>query len=211
MRTMASTYMHWAKTRTPVRYNLASSEVPHFAMERWAIDPPTLEMDGASTYRDPPLRAAIAAKIGVMPDRIVMADGTSMANMLAMAALIAPGDAVAIESPAYEPLVAVARFLGAEVKRFARPAPDFPIDPATIPAGCKLIVLTNLHNPTGALADATTLRALHSVAERDDAHVLVDEVYLDSAVPDQTSAALLGDRFVCTSSLTKCYGLSGLR
>ena len=211
MRTTTSTYMHWAKTRAPVRYNLASSEVPHFAMERWALDPRALEMDGASTYRDPPLRAAIAAKIGVTPDRIVMADGTSMANMLAMAALIAPGDPVAIESPAYEPLVAVASYLGAEVKRFTRAAPDFAIDAATIPAGCRLIVLTNLHNPTGVLTDTPTLRALHAIAERDDAHILIDEVYLDSAIPAQPSAALLGDRFVCTSSLTKCYGLSGLR
>jgi len=41
---------------------------------------------------------------------------------------------------------------------------------------------------------------------------LVDEVYLDS-VFDNTpkSAALLGDRFIVTSSLTKVYGLSGLR
>ncbi len=211
MRAMASAYMHWAKTRAPVRYNLASSEVPHFAMERWAIDPRALEMDGASTHRDPPLRAAIAAKVGVTPDRIVMADGTSMANMLAMAALIAPGDAVAIESPAYEPLVAVARFLGAEVRRFTRAAPDFAVDPATVPAGCRLIVLTNLHNPTGALTNAATLRALHAIAEGDDSYVLVDEVYLDSAIAAQPSAALLGERFVCTSSLTKCYGLSGLR
>jgi hypothetical protein len=40
---------------------------------------------------------------------------------------------------------------------------------------------------------------------------LIDEVYLDSAIPAQATAALLGERFVCTSSLTKCYGLSGLR
>ena len=43
------------------------------------------------------------------------------------------------------------------------------------------------------------------------AHMLIDEVYLDSALPAQATAALLGERFVCTSSLTKCYGLSGLR
>ena len=45
-----------------------------------------------------------------------MADGTSMANMLAMAGLIAPGDEVLVEHPVYEPLVAAARFLGAEVR-----------------------------------------------------------------------------------------------
>jgi aspartate/methionine/tyrosine aminotransferase len=203
--------MYWAKTRTPVRYNLGSSEAPHFRMDRWEIDVADLELDGMSTYRYPPLREAIAAKEGVTPDRVVMADGTSMANMLAMAALIAPGDKVAIEHPAYEPMAAVARHLGADVGRFARQGPAFDIDPDKIPAGCKLIVLTNLHNPTGNLADAATLGAIHALAGRDGGHVLIDEVYLDAALPAQSTAALLGERFVCTSSLTKCYGLSGLR
>jgi aspartate/methionine/tyrosine aminotransferase len=207
-RVFQSEYMHWAKTRAPVTYNLASSEVPHFHMDRWAIDPAGLELDGASYHRYPPLRAAIAAKCGVTAAQVVMADGTSMANMLAMSALIAPGDKVAIERPAYEPMVAAAAFLGADIRRFERRAPDFALDPEAIPRRCRLIVLTNLHNPTGNLADAPTLRA---VAERAEGHVLIDEVYLDSALPDQTSAALLDERFVCTSSLTKCYGLSGLR
>lgn len=211
MRAMQSEYMHWAKTRTPVRYNLGSSEVPHFHMGRWPIHAADLELDGMSYHRYGPLREAIGGKCGVDSDRVVMADGTSMANMLAMAALISPGDKVAIEDPAYEPMVATARFLGADVHRFARLAPAFDLDPDAIPAGCALIVLTNLHNPTGNLADGATLEAIHGQAERDGGHVLIDEVYLDAALPSQRSAALLGDRFVCTSSLTKCYGLSGLR
>jgi aspartate/methionine/tyrosine aminotransferase len=208
---MQSDYMHWAKTRAPVRYNLGSSEVPHFRMDGWEIEITDLELDGMSYYRYPPLRESIAAKCGVRPEQVVMADGTSMANMLAMAALIAPGDRVAIEHPAYEPLVSAAGHLGAEVIRFARAAPAFDLDPDAIPPGCRLIVLTNLHNPTGNLADAAALGAVHALAERHDGHVLIDEVYLDSALPAQSTAALLGERFVCTSSLTKCYGLSGLR
>ena len=211
MRAMQSEYMHWAKTRAPVRYNLGSSEVPHVRMDRWAIDPAELELDGKSYHRYPPLRAAIAAKCGVTADQVVMADGASMANMLAMAALIAPGDRVAIEHPAYEPMVAAAAFLGAEPVRFHRRAPGFGLDPGTIPAGCRLIVLTNLHNPTGNLADEAALDAVHALAERNGAYVLIDEVYLDSALPAQRTAALRGERWVCTSSLTKCYGLSGLR
>jgi len=211
MRAMQSEYMHWAKTRTPVRYPLSSSEVPHFRMDRWEIDPAGLELDGMSYHRYPPLRAAIAARSGVAPERVVMADGTSMANMLAMAALIAPADRVAIEDPVYEPMAAAASHCGAELVRFTRPAPHFALDPDSVPDGCKLIVLTNLHNPTGNLADAVTLRALHERAERRGAYILIDEVYLEAALPPQSTAALLGDRFVCTSSLTKCYGLSGLR
>ena len=209
-RVLQSDYMYWAKNQRPATYHLGSSEVPHFHMDRWAIEPAALELDGASRYRDPPLREAIARKTGVTPDRVVMADGTSMANMLAMAGLIAPGDEVLIEHPVYEPLVAAARFLGAEVRHFTRQGPDFALDPDAVKAALTprttLIVLTNLHNPTGNLADTETLRAIGALGPR----VLVDEVYLDAA-PGQRTAALLGDAFVCTSSLTKVYGLSGLR
>ena len=208
-RVVQSEYMYWAKNQRPVTYNLGSSEVPHFQMSRWAIDPAALELDGASRYRDPPLRAAIARKSGVAPDRVVMADGASMANMLAMAGLIAPGDEVLVEHPVYEPLVAAARFLGAEVRHFTRAGPTFALDPAAVKAALTerttLIVLTNLHNPTGNLADPETLKAIGALGPR----ILIDEVYLDAA--GQPSAALLGDAFVCTSSLTKVYGLSGLR
>jgi aspartate/methionine/tyrosine aminotransferase len=210
MRTRQSDYMHWAKTQTPARYNLASSEVPHFPLDRFPIDIADLDLTGASHYRYPPLREAIARKCGVGAERVVMADGTSMANMLAMAALIDPGDEVLIELPAYEPMVAAARFLGAEVKRFLRQGPEFRIDPEAVARAAgprtKLIVLTNLHNPSGNLAGPEVLGPLAEIAP----HVLIDEVYLDAA-PGQRSAALLGDAFITTSSLTKVYGLSGLR
>ncbi len=205
-----SEYMYWAKNQAPVRYNLGSSEVPHFRMGDWDIDPAALELDGASRYRYPPLRKAIARKAGVAPDMVTMADGTSMANMLALAGLVAPGDAVLVEHPVYEPLVAAARFLGAEVRHFRRQGPDFALDAAAVASELtertSLIILTNLHNPTGNLADTETLQAIGALGPR----VLIDEVYLDAA-PGQASAALLGDAFICTASLTKVYGLSGLR
>ncbi len=209
-RILQSEYMFWAKNQTPVTYALGSSEVPHFHMSDWAIDPAELELDGASRYRDPPLREAIARKAGVTPDMVTMADGTSMANMLALAALIAPGDEVLIEHPVYEPLVAAARFLGAEIRHFRRQGPDFALDldvvKAEVTARTTLIILTNLHNPTGNLADTETLQAIGALGPL----VLIDEVYLDAA-PGERTAALLGDAFICTASLTKVYGLSGLR
>jgi len=215
MRAMQSEYMYWAKTQQPVTYALGSSEVPHFHLDRFPIDIAGLELDGASRYRHPPLREAIARKHGVTPDRVVMADGTSMANMLALSALLAPGDEVVAETPAYEPMVAAASHKGAAIRSFARVAPDFAIDPAAVEAAVtertRVILLTNLHNPTGNLADEAVLRRVSEIAERAGAFVLIDEVYLDAALPAQRSAAHLGDRFVVTSSLTKCYGLSGLR
>ena len=210
-RVMQSEYMYWAKTQPDVRYNLGSSEVPHFRLDRFDIDIAELELDGASRYRDPELREAIAAKEGVAPERVVMANGTSMANMLALAALVEPGDEVLVEQPTYEPMLATARFCGAETRRFARrPEQGFTLDPdevaRQVTPRTALILIANLHNPSGDHADEETLRRIGELGPR----VLIDEVYLD-AVPGARSAAHLGDRFVCTSSLTKVYGLSGLR
>ena len=108
---MQSEYMHWAKNQPPVRYDLGfergrrisgSTGLPFTIAD--------LEIDGASHHRYPPLRQAIGKRYGVPPERVVTADGTSMANMLAMAALIEPGDEVLIERPTYEPMLAAARF-----------------------------------------------------------------------------------------------------
>lgn len=216
-RAMQSTYMHWAKNQAPVRYHLASSEVPHFALDRLPLGVADLALDGASRHRYAPLREAIAARQGVAPDQVVIANGTSMANFLATATLIAPGDEVLVETPAYEPMVAAASFLGGKISEFARaPADGFRLDPAAVAAAMtprtRLIVVTNLHNPTSAFADNATLTEIGRLAARAGARVLVDEVYLDAAFAEAPrTAARLGESFVATSSLTKVYGLSGIR
>lgn len=216
MRSMQSDYMHWAKFKRPVRYALSTSEVPHFRMDQlpWTIA--DLDLDGASHPRYAPLRERIASRYEVPVDQVVAADGTSMANFIAMAALIEPGDEVLIERPAYEPMLGAASFLGGVIKRFDRnPADAFRLDPAAIEPlltpRTRLIVITNLHNPSAALADEAELQAIGKLAAKVDARVLVDEVYLDSAVPPRRSAVHLGPEFVTTNSLTKVYGLSGLR
>lgn len=211
-RAFQSEYMHWAKTQRPVRYALSSSEVPYFPLDRLRVSLANLELDGASRYRYPPLREAIAAREGVAPENVVAADGTSMANMLAMAALVEPGDEVLIERPAYEPLLAVAGFLGAVIKRFDRRGEDgFALDPdavaRAVTPGTRLIVLTNLHNPSSALAEDAALERIAALGPR----VLVDEVYRDAAAVPTRSAFHLSERIVVTNSLTKVYGLSGIR
>jgi aspartate/methionine/tyrosine aminotransferase len=213
---MQSDYMHWAKFKPPVRFALTASEVPHFRMDSLPIDLSDLDLDGASHPRYPPLRDAIADRYGVTADQVVTGDGTSMANFLAMATLISPGDEVLIERPTYEPLLGAASFLGANIKRFDRTADDgfgLNLDPvaAALSDRTRLIVITNLHNPSSALIEEQDLRALGELAGRSQAHILIDEVYLDSAVPPRRSALHLGPQFVCTNSLTKVYGLSGLR
>jgi aspartate/methionine/tyrosine aminotransferase len=143
--------------------------------------------------------------------------GTSGANHLAMAALVQPGDEVLIEHPAYDPLLAVAQWVGAQVKRFPRRARDgFGVDveelARLVTPQTRLIVLTNLHNPSGALLDDDTLARIGEIARGVGARVLVDEVYLDALFEPQPRTSFhLGETFVVTSSLTKVYGLNGLR
>jgi len=140
-----------------------------------------------------------------------------MANHLAMAAVITPGDDVLIERPAYGPIVEMASWLGANIRRFdRRPENQFQIDPDEmrrhLTARTSLIVMTNLHNPSGAFTEEATLVAIGSLAARTDAFVLVDEVYLDLVFdPPVRSSFHLGDHFIATNSLTKAYGLNGLR
>jgi aspartate/methionine/tyrosine aminotransferase len=213
---MQSDYMHWAKFKAPVRFALTGSEVPHFRMDSLPLRIADLDMDGASHPRYAPLRERIGRRYGVSPEQVVAADGTSMANFVALAALVEPGDEVLIERPVDDPLIGAASFLGATVTRFERrPEEGFRLDAERIAAAAsertRVILITNLHNPSSALADEDELRAVGEIARRVGARVLVDEVYLDSAVPPRRSAVHLGPEFVVTNSLTKVYGLSGLR
>ena len=69
-------------------------------------------------YGYAPLLWELAQRYRVDSRSIVTAAGTSFANHLAIAALINPGDEVLFEEPAYEPMLATARYLGADIKRF---------------------------------------------------------------------------------------------
>jgi aspartate/methionine/tyrosine aminotransferase len=204
--------MYWAKTQSRARFNLATSGVGAFPLGELG-ELPRLEINGDNSYGYGPLKQAIARKAGVDPDCVVTSAGTSMANYLAFATLLEPGDEVLIEHPTYGLLVDALQYVGADVRSFARrPECGWAIDVdevrRAVTPRTKLIVLTNLHNPSSVLTPEATLRALGDLGPR----VLVDEVYLD-AVYENTprTSFLLGPQFVVTNSLTKLYGVSGIR
>lgn len=214
---MSSSYMQWAKLRSYARFNLASSGLVNYPLEKLPVKIEDLELSGQSFYGYEPLQQALAAKACVPPACVVAATGTSMANHLVMAATLKPGDEVLIEHPTYELLLNVAEYLGARVKRFKRSAENrFQIDvdevKRLVTPHTRLIVLTNLHNPTSAFTDEETLLKLGEIARGAGARVLVDEVYLEAMFERAPRSAFhLGEEFITTSSLTKVYGLSGLR
>jgi aspartate/methionine/tyrosine aminotransferase len=217
MRHKHSDYMHWSKTRSRARFNLATSGVAPFPLRDLPANLQELEINGDNSYGYAPLQHAIAAHHGVDPNCVVESAGTSMANHLAMAAIIEPGDEVLIEHPAYGPILDVAHYLQANVKRFQRAEENgWTIDPAQVrrcvTPKTQLIVVTNLHNPTSAFTPESVLREIGDIARSVGALVLVDEVYLDAVYEGTPRTALhLGPEFVVTSSLTKVYGVSGLR
>ncbi len=217
MRHKHSEYMHWAKTKSKARFNLATSGVGAFPLRELPFDFSKLEIQGDNSYGYGMLLRSVATKYGVDPDSVVEAAGTSMANHLAMAAILEPGDEVLIEQPAYAPLLDAALYLEGDVKRFRRTEESgFAVDPAEIRRAVtprtRLIVITNLHNPTSVLTPNAVLKEVGEIARSVGAYVLVDEVYLDAVYEGTPRTSFhLGPEFVVTSSLTKVYGLSGLR
>src|SRR5712692_6790073 len=213
-----STYMQWAKTRPKVKYDLALSGILNLPFTDLEASIDDLDLNGDNAYGYGTLTDGLASHCGVSRERVVtISGGTSMANHLAMAAALEHGDEVLIEQPIYEPILAVAQYFGAEIKRFPRSFENnFRVDvdaiARQITERTRLIVLTNLHNPSSTLVDEETLRRIGELARSVGARVLVDEVYLEAmfeAAP--RSSVHLGPEFIATSSLTKGYGLSGLR
>lgn len=213
---LTSSYMNWAKTKSTARFNLATSGMPNLSIRELRVSLDDLEItDGGYGYG--PLIERIGERYGVARESIVTAAGTTFANHLAMAALVKPGDEVLFEAPAYEPMLATVRYLGADVKRFTRRFEDgFSVSPEEVARRItnrtRLIVLTNLHNPSSTLTGDSTLKQIGEIARRAGARVLVDEVYIETLFEQSPRTSFhLGNEFIVTSSLTKAFGLSGLR
>jgi len=212
-----SVYITWAKRHAASRYNLANSGVLGCDLNDLPVTMDDVALNGPNHEGYAPLKEAIAAKYGVSADQVVTEQGTSMANFLAMATALERGDEVLIEQPAYDPLLSALDYLGAEIKRFTRGFENgYRIDVdelrRLVTPRTRLIVITSPHNPSGVTVDQATLESIGELARDVGARVLVDEVYRDILFEDAPPvAASLGVQFITTSSLTKSYGLNGLR
>ncbi len=227
-------YLYWAKTRPAAAFDLAGSNLLACSLDDLPGAREALDLTAADQGGYPPLVQAIAAHYGTPRERVVTAAGCSAANFMAIAALVGPGDTVLMEGPWYDQITGACRLLGARVETFDRRFEEgYRVDVtalrARITPSTRLVILTSPHNPSGTALDRDTLVALQAMAEDAGIHVLVDEVYLDvtnmlQAAPFAAAgwkasgpghryppAATAGDRLLSISSLTKSYGLSGLR
>ena len=171
----------------------------------------------------PQLRAAIAAfyatRYGVTlaPNRVVVTPGASGALLLALAALLNPGDEVLLADPGYPCNRHFVRFLeGRAVALPVDAATQFQPTAAQIAAhwspATRAVLLATPANPTGTLLPPDTLREIqHTVAARGGA-LIVDEIYHGLTYGCQAATALaLSDDVFVINSFSKYFGMTGWR
>ena len=209
-----SRYLEWAIAHGGTcKYDLATSGTRSACS---LVDTRHVDLHDIGGWEN--LRTAIANANDVPREHVAPALGTAHAVWLAYAALVSPGDAILIESPAYEPLIGAAAGIGAVIHRYDRPQnKGFQLDPDIVASRLtpktKLVVVSNLHNPSGARASHDALVAIAEAAAKIGANVLVDEVYAsfdDLCEADgvwRKTSMRVADNVVAVSSLTKCYGL----
>lgn len=91
-----SRYLEWAKLHSPARYNLAVSGVLDCPLAELPVRIEDLEIGGTGPYGYGPLLKRLATKSGVAIENVVHTFGTSMANYIALTALVQRGDEVLI-------------------------------------------------------------------------------------------------------------------
>jgi aspartate/methionine/tyrosine aminotransferase len=209
-------HLSWSKAEVPRhRFNLAES----------AISAPDLEAMGlphrgglpATGYRlMETLERSLGERIGAPGSQVLITAGGSEANACVFGALLEPGQEVLVETPGYEPHREVPGIFGLPVRGFARPleaggrgladAVEAALSPAT-----RMVVISHLHNPSGlALAEADAA-ALDRLAASRGLWLLCDEIFRDATTAPLGTFASLSPRWISTGSLTKIYGLGGLR
>ncbi|WP_293351076.1 pyridoxal phosphate-dependent aminotransferase [Phenylobacterium sp.] len=159
---------------------------------------------------------AVAKRYGLSADQIVATTGATGALVMAFKALVSPGDHVLVERPGFDFLSRLAQEAGSVVEEFARPAPTYDVDlddlRARLTPRTRAVLITNLHNPTGAWLRPERIAAIAEAADLVGAVLLVDEVYADfAAASGAPPAATLAANIVTVSSLTKVFGLFALK
>jgi len=206
-----------------VRYNLSESGVAPYTVEELVRltdhDPAATVLGYGHTEGSPGLRERIASLYpGATPAHVIATVGSAEANFVACWRLIEPGDRVVIVTPTYGQTPGLATGLGAEVVELPlqeelgwQPEPGAAA--RAIAPGTRLVVVTNPNNPTGATLGPAALDELVEAAERAGAWILADEVYAGAELDGPVTPSLWGrtPRVVATASLSKAYGLPGLR
>lgn len=159
----------------------------------------------------------LAQRYDVAPTQVLCTTGATGALSTLYRALAKPGDHILVETPGFDLFYQIAAEAGLHVGFFHRTGENFAIDVdavlAAIRPDTRLIILSNLHNPSGHAVPHANLQALAAGAAKRGVLVVVDEVYGDYAdkVARPSAAAAIAPNMVSVSSLTKIYGLYTVR
>jgi aspartate/methionine/tyrosine aminotransferase len=201
-----------------IRRNLAESSVADASLGDLAAGLEGLVLQYGDHLGLPELRAAIAADVpGADPDDVMVTPGAVAALFILHTSLLEPGDHIVVARPNYATNVETPRAIGADVSYLDLAFDDgWAVDPARIAAlmtpRTRLVSLTTPHNPTGSTLDEATLHEVIELVERTGARLLLDETYREMTFDDPLPvAASLSTSVISVSSLSKTYGLPGIR
>jgi aspartate/methionine/tyrosine aminotransferase len=164
------------------------------------------------------LRELIADRSGITGDDVLVTPGGAAALFIVASALLEPGAHAMICAPNYVTNLETPRAIGADVERMElRFEEGWRLDPESVASrlrpDTRLVSVTYPHNPTGSTIGPDDLRTLVEIVDgHPKARLLVDETYRELAYGDPLPmAATLSPRVVGVSSMSKTYGLPGLR
>lgn len=210
-------YRSWLKRLVPPRWDLTRSALVPCTMDDLPGALSAVDLHQRNEEGYPPLVRALATRFGVGGERITTANGATGAMFIALGALLRPGDKVIVEWPSYDPIQGAVRLLGGEVVDFSREwsngfKPNSDDLAQLISHEVRAIVMTQPHDPSGVQMTRQELLEIGDLADAVGAKVVVDEVYADTLTGvGREPAAKLRDTFVSVNSLSKSYGLPGLR
>lgn len=165
----------------------------------------------------PAFRALLAAEGRCAVDQVLLTPGAAGALFIVSTTLLAPGDHLVVLRPNYATNIETPRAIGCDITyvdlSFDR---GWRYDEREIAAAMtprtRLVSITTPHNPTGVVLEAKVLDRIVALVESRGAHLLVDETYRDlSSESARPLATALSERVISVASLSKAYGLPGLR
>ncbi|HEU5415228.1 MAG TPA: aminotransferase class I/II-fold pyridoxal phosphate-dependent enzyme [Candidatus Angelobacter sp.] len=165
------------------------------------------------------LRERIAALYpNASPSNVLVTVGAAQANWMICATLLEPGDEVIVISPGYRQVWGLAKNAGCRVQEVQlHPENGWRLDVDQLDriagAKTKLISIVNPNNPTGTILSVPEMERIVRICSRTGAWLHADEVYRGTELggPETPSFWGMYDRVICVNSLSKAYGLAGLR
>jgi aspartate/methionine/tyrosine aminotransferase len=202
-----------------IRCNLAESSVADLRLGDLNVTLADLVLLYGDHLGHAGLRSLIAADgPGLDPGDVLLTPGAAAALFFVATSLLGAGDHLIVARPNYATNLETPRAIGADISTLDLRWEDaWRVDPARIEAllrpETRLVSLTTPHNPTGQVMDEATLAAVVQLVEAHPrAYLLVDETYRElQAAPLPPLAAARSSRVISVSSLSKAYGLPGIR